>query len=71
MAGTRVRPRPAVPGGSARSPWHMPFAAWKSVATRTWTALGRDNISLAAAGVAFYGFVALVPMLAAFVLATA
>ena len=46
----------------------MPLAAWKLVATRTWTALGRDNISLAAAGVAFYGFVALVPMLAAFVL---
>jgi membrane protein len=46
----------------------MPFAAWKQVAARTWTSLGRDNISLAAAGVAFYGFVALVPMLAAVVL---
>ena len=58
----------SVPGAHAQSPWHMPLAAWKLIATRTWTALGRDNISLAAAGVAFYGFVALVPMLAALVL---
>ena len=68
MAGNEDRLRRVVPGGHAHSPWHMPLAAWKSVAARTWTALGRDNISLAAAGVAFYGFVALVPMLAAFVL---
>ncbi len=68
MAGNEDRRHSAVPGGNAHSPWHMPLSAWKSVAARTWTALGRDNISLAAAGVAFYGFVAMVPMLAAFVL---
>ena len=62
------RAHPVIPGAHAQSPWHMPFAAWKLVVTRTWTALGRDNISLASAGVAFYGFVALVPMLAALVL---
>ncbi len=68
MASIEHRLPAAVPGSTAHSPWHMPFAAWKLVLTRTWTALGRDNISLAAAGVAFYGFVALVPMLAALVL---
>lgn len=68
MAATKNRTRLARPGSDAHSPWHMPWAAWKAVLTRTWTALGRDNISLAAAGVAFYGFVALVPMLAALVL---
>jgi len=68
MAGIEHRARTAIPGGAASSPWHMPLAAWKSVLMRTWSSLGRDNISLAAAGVAFYGFVALVPMLAALVL---
>ena len=68
MAGKEPRTSANGPGATARSPWHMPWAAWKIVLTRTWTALGRDNISLASAGVAFYGFVALVPMLAALVL---
>ena len=68
MSGRQDRVHSAHQGANAHSPWSMPLAAWKSVAARTWTSLGRDNISLAAAGVAFYGFVALVPMLAAVVL---
>lgn len=62
-----AKPDP-VPGGNAHSPWHMPGAAWKDVLVRTWTQAGTDNISLAAAGVAFYGFTAMVPMLGAIVL---
>lgn len=57
-----------VPGGDAESPWHMPFAAWKAVLLRTWAQMGQDNIGLVAAGVAFYGFLALVPLLGALVL---
>ncbi len=59
---------PAVPGAQSTSPWRMPGAAWKDVLVRTWTQAGKDNISLAAAGVAFYGFTAMVPLLGAIVL---
>jgi membrane protein len=55
-------------GSSAPSPWSMPFAAWKQVALRTWKETGNDNVGLIAAGVAFYGFLALVPLLGAIVL---
>ena len=41
---------------------------WKAVAVRTWREIGDDNVSLLAAGVAFYSFLAFVPMLAAVVL---
>ena len=57
-----------VPGSQSKSPWHMPGAAWKDVLVRTWTQAGVDNVSLAAAGVAFYGFTAMVPLLGAIVL---
>lgn len=41
----------------------MPRAAWKDIARRTWTRTWQDNVGLVAAGVAYYGFLALVPML--------
>jgi len=41
----------------------MPGPAWKDVLLRTWKQQSEDNISLVAAGVAFYGFLALVPLL--------
>lgn len=53
---------------AASSPWRLPVAAWRTVAGRTWREATDDNIGLVAAGVAFYGFLALVPLLAAFVL---
>lgn len=52
----------------ATSPWKMPLAAWKAVAWRTWQETSSDNIGLIAAGVGFYGFLALVPLLGAMVL---
>jgi membrane protein len=55
-------------GRHASSPWQMPLSAWKDVLRRTWSEQSEDNISLAAAGVAFYGFLALVPLLGAIVL---
>ena len=50
-------------GRYAASPWQMPARAWKEVAIRVWNQSWADNIGLVAAGVAFYGFLALVPML--------
>ncbi|WP_010219151.1 YhjD/YihY/BrkB family envelope integrity protein [Sphingomonas sp. PAMC 26621] len=55
-------------GKNADSPWQMPRAAWIAVLKRTWAETGADNIGLIAAGVAFYGFLAIVPMLGAIVL---
>jgi len=55
-------------GRQADSPWRMPAAAWKDVALRTWRESSQDNVGLVAAGVAFYGFLALVPLLGAIVL---
>ena len=55
-------------GTQATSPWRMPLSAWKTVLLRTWTESGNDNVGLIAAGVAFYGFLAIVPVLASLVL---
>ena len=55
-------------GRDATSPWQMPWEGWKQVAVRTWKQSSEDNVALVAAGVAFYGFLALVPLLGATVL---
>ncbi|MGI4730709.1 MAG: YihY/virulence factor BrkB family protein [Janthinobacterium lividum] len=55
-------------GRAAREFWQIPKAGWRDIAKRTWSETGEDNISLLAAGVAFYSFLAFVPMLAAIVL---
>ncbi|MEO5586174.1 MAG: YihY/virulence factor BrkB family protein [Novosphingobium sp.] len=48
--------------------WAVLRRDWRSIAVRTWREIGDDNVSLLAAGVAFYSFLAFVPMLAAVVL---
>jgi membrane protein len=55
-------------GRHADSPWQMPLSAWKDIAVRTWQESSKDNVGLVAAGVAFYGFLAIVPLLGAIVL---
>ena len=55
-------------GRTADSPWQMPARGWKQVALRTWKQSSEDNVALVAAGVAFYTFLALVPLLGAIVL---
>ena len=56
-------------GRNAQSPWAMPPAAWKRIAVRTWNQSWIDNAGLVAAGVAFYGFLAIVPLLGIIILA--
>ncbi len=46
----------------------MPLAGWKEILVRTWGEASKDNVGLVAAGVAFYAFLALVPLLGATVL---
>ena len=55
-------------GHEATSPWQMPPGAWKEIVSRTWRQTWIDNVGLVAAGVAFYGFLALVPLLGLIVL---
>lgn len=55
-------------GRTADSPLEIPARGWKQVAIRTWKQSSEDNIALVAAGVAFYAFLALVPLLGATVL---
>lgn len=61
--------RQDIDGHRAVSPWKMPAAAWKQIAARTWQRTWIDNVGLVAAGVAFYGFLAFVPLLGMTVLA--
>src|SRR5690348_2617235 len=55
-------------GRTADSPFEIPTRGWKQVAVRTWKQSSEDNIGLVAAGVAFYAFLALLPLLGATVL---
>jgi membrane protein len=55
-------------GRSAASPTEMPATGWMDVLKRTWREASADNLNLIAAGVAFYFFLAFVPLLAALVL---
>ena len=55
-------------GRSAQSPANIPGEGWRQVGLRAWKQSSEDNIGLVAAGVAFYAFLALVPLLAATVL---
>ncbi len=69
MAKSKPRSRRLDPHGhEAESPWRIPRAGWKQVIRRTWQQIWIDNVWLVAAGVAFYGFLAVVPLLAAIIL---
>ena len=69
MTASVAEPSPPRPrGNAAESPWQIPLAGWWDVLVRTWNETGKDNVGLIAAGVAFYGFLALVPLLGALVL---
>lgn len=56
------------PGANASRPREIPRGGWKAILIRAWKEAGNDNVGLIAAGVAFYGFLAFVPLLAALVL---
>lgn len=60
--------QPSDKGHSADKPTGIPKAGWIDIAKRTWKEVGKDNVGIVAAGVAFYFFLALVPLLAAAVL---
>ena len=52
-------------GRQADAPGDVPSRGWLDILTRTKEELARDNLSIVAAGVAFYSFLAFVPALGA------
>lgn len=54
-------------GRNADKPTDVPKQGWLDVLSRTKQQLSEDNLSIVAAGVAFYGFVAVVPAIAVMV----
>jgi membrane protein len=54
-------------GRSAANPLHIPARGWRDIALRVKDEWGDDNVGMAAAAVAFYSFLALIPALAALV----
>ena len=55
-------------GRTATNPAQLPATAWKEIGWRIWAKTGTDNIGLLAAGVAFYGFLSIVPLFGALVM---
>jgi membrane protein len=68
-------PRPAVdsrtsdlpPGSGARKPTEIPPAGWWQIVRRAFAEGSKDNVSMLAGGVAFFGFLAIFPALIALV----
>ncbi|MFD2110385.1 YihY/virulence factor BrkB family protein [Thiorhodococcus fuscus] len=54
-------------GRLADSPGEIPPGGWLKILARAWRKTSADNISLAAAGVAFYGLLAVFPAIAALI----
>ncbi|MFD0848715.1 YihY/virulence factor BrkB family protein [Sphingosinicella xenopeptidilytica] len=55
-------------GAGADGPHALPLRAWREILFRVWQANGTHNLSLMAAGVAFYAFLSFVPLLGALVM---
>lgn len=61
-------PTTDAPGGEADKPTEIPAKGWLEIAKRGWKESSADQVPLLAAGVAFFGFLALFPALIAFTL---
>lgn len=54
-------------GRQATRPSAIPRRGWRDILKRTWQQIEQDNVDMLAAGLAFYGMLAIFPALAAFV----
>lgn len=54
-------------GRDATCPYHIPLTGWWQVAQRVWIESSRDNLSVVAAGCAFYALFAIFPALTALI----
>lgn len=63
MAKTAARERGR--GRQADRPSEIPKAGWRDILLRTWEEMGKDHVSMVAAGVGFYGLLAIFPAITA------
>ncbi len=61
-----TQPTNEYPGHGAANPLKIPFRGWLQIAKRAWQQVGKDNVQIVSAGVAFYFFLSLFPAIAAF-----
>jgi membrane protein len=54
-------------GRQATAPWQIPWKGWKDILWRTYQQIGEDRLLAVAAGVVFYGLLALFPGITALV----
>jgi membrane protein len=54
-------------GRHAQAPWHIPLKGWKDIFWRTYQQIGEDRLLAVAAGVVFYGLLAVFPAVTALV----
>jgi membrane protein len=54
-------------GRHAENPWQIPLRGWKDILWRTYQQIGEDRLLAVAAGVVFYGLLALFPAITALV----
>jgi membrane protein len=54
-------------GRDATLPYHIPLKGWWQVAQRVWSESNRDNLSVVAAGCAFFALFAIFPALSALI----
>ncbi|MFN3673125.1 MAG: YihY/virulence factor BrkB family protein [Bosea sp. (in: a-proteobacteria)] len=67
QAEARERPGHGGHGADAASPQEIPAAGWWHIAKRTFSEVGSDRVLAVAAGVTFYGLLAVFPALTAFI----
>jgi YihY family inner membrane protein len=66
-AGQRGRALQPGRGRNAVTPWQIPLKGWKDILWRTYERIGEDRLLAVAAGVVFYGLLALFPAVTAMV----
>jgi membrane protein len=54
-------------GRHAQAPWQIPWQGWKDILSRTYEQIGEDRLLAVAAGVVFYGLLAVFPAVTALV----
>ena len=54
-------------GRHAQAPWQIPWRGWKDILWRTYEQVGEDRLLAVAAGVVFYGLLAVFPAVTALV----
>jgi membrane protein len=63
----RTRAHESGRGRHAQTPWQIPWKGWKDILWRTYQQMGEDRLFAVAAGVVFYGLLAVFPAVTALV----